>query len=429
MKYEKYKDSGVVWLGEVPEHWEVKRLKFLCQFINGFAFKSDIFSADAEFPVIRIGDICNEKISYDDVLYVEKQNALIGYEVACNDILIAMSGATVGKVGLCTSDDRGYINQRVGILRSDNYKSIWYNLLSPIFLEYIYLMSDGSAQPNISATGIKNYYIALPPLPEQQAIANYLDAKCAKINGSIDVQKRKIELLNELKQTIITDAVTKGLNPHAPMKNSGVEWIEEVPEHWEVMKTSLVFDGIGSGTTPSTSNKNYYAEDDGLYWLQTGDLNDGNIEDTSKKITQLAVDECKLKFYPSDSVVIAMYGATIGKVGLLKISTATNQACCVLPKSKRCLPSFAFFLFLGAKKQLLVDAMGGGQPNISQDIIKKLKVSLPPLSEQQTIVNYLEAETSKIDAQIAKINRRIELLNELKQSIITEAVTGKIKVC
>ena len=96
-----------------------------------------------------------------------------------------------------------------------------------------------------------------------------------------------------------------------------------------------------------------------------------------------------MKFYPADSVVIAMYGATIGKVGLLKISTSTNQACCVLPKSKRCIPTFAFYLFLGAKKQLLIDAMGGGQPNISQDIIRKLKITIPPISEQESIVDFL----------------------------------------
>ena len=205
-------------------------------------------------------------------------------------------------------------------------------------------------------------------------------------------------------------------------KESGVEWIGEVPSHWEVMKTSLAFNGIGSGTTPSTSKNEYYTEEDGLYWLQTGDLNDGEITDTSKKITLLAAHECNLKFYPVDSVVIAMYGATIGKVGLLKISTSTNQACCVLPKSKRCIPSFAFYLFLGAKKQLLFDAMGGGQPNISQDTIKKLKVSIPPQQEQRAIVSYLDEKCAKINGAIEVQKKKIDLLNELKNTIITNAV-------
>ena len=231
-----------------------------------------------------------------------------------------------------------------------------------------------------------------------------------------------------MKQTIITDAITKGLDPNAPMKDSGVEWIGEVPEHWKVMKASLAFNHIGSGTTPSTSKKEYY-DDEGAFWLQTGDLTDGLIENTSKKISKMAVRECNLKFYPPNSVVIAMYGATIGKMGLLQIQCSTNQACCVLPSNKHVNAKYTFYFFLSAKSDLLISAIGGGQPNISQDVIKKQKMILPPLSEQQAIASHLDEECAKIDSQISKANRRIELLNELKQSIITEAVTGKIKVC
>lgn len=205
-------------------------------------------------------------------------------------------------------------------------------------------------------------------------------------------------------------------------KDSGVEWIGEVPSHWEVMKTSLAFNHIGSGTTPSTSKKEYY-DDEGAYWLQTGDLTDGLIFDTSKKVSKIAVKECNLKFYPQNSVVIAMYGATIGKMGLLQIQCATNQACCVLPSNKYIDAKYTFYFFLSAKSDLLISAIGGGQPNISQDVIKKTKIILPPFSEQQAIANYLEDECGKINSQIAKANHRIELLEELKQTVITDAVT------
>lgn len=210
-------------------------------------------------------------------------------------------------------------------------------------------------------------------------------------------------------------------------KDSGVNWIGEVPEHWEVIKTSLIFPNVGSGTTPSTSNPFYYTENgDGYFWLQTGDLNDGIISDTSKKVTDLAVNECNLKFYPVDSVVIAMYGATIGKVGVLKIETATNQACCVLPHSNKMIPNFSFYLYQSAKAPLLFEAMGGGQPNISQDIIKRLRVPVPPLSEQISIANYLDMRCGEIDKAIAIQAKRVELLKELRQNIITQAVTRGI---
>lgn len=408
MRYEEYKDSGVAWIGEIPSHWEVAAFKRRISINNGRDYKE--FQDDEIYPVMGSG----------------------GCFAYCSKYMYDGEALLLGRKG--TIDKPLYINGKFWTVDTMFY-AIPNKDLDCKFAYYLAitfpfnLYSTSTALPSMTQTDLGNNPVAFPPLVEQQAIASYLDKKCGKINGAIDVQKKKIDLLNELKQTIITNAVTKGLNPNAPMKDSGVEWIGQVPEHWEVMKTSLAFLGIGSGTTPSTSNKEYYTEEDGLYWLQTGDLNDGEITDTSKKITSLAADECNLKFYPTDSVVIAMYGATIGKVGLLKISTSTNQACCVLPKSKCCIPAFAFYLFIGAKKQLLIDAMGGGQPNISQDIIKKLKVSIPPISEQRIIVDHIADEVSKIDAQISKANRRIELLNELKQSIITEAVTGKIKVC
>ena len=206
-------------------------------------------------------------------------------------------------------------------------------------------------------------------------------------------------------------------------KDSGVEWIGEVPSHWEVMKTSLAFHGIGSGTTPSTSKKEFYDDNDGYYWLQTGDLNDGLINDTSKKITKLAISQCNLKFYPIDSIVIAMYGATIGKAGILGIKTATNQACCVLPANKNMNFKFAFYEFLACKPALLVSAIGGGQPNISQDVIRKQKIAIPPLLEQNIIATYLDKKCSEIDNVISAQQKRIALLQELKQSVITHAVT------
>lgn len=206
-------------------------------------------------------------------------------------------------------------------------------------------------------------------------------------------------------------------------KDSGVEWIGEVPSHWEVMKTSLAFHGIGSGTTPSTSKKEFYDDNDGYYWLQTGDLNDGLINDTSKKITKLAISQCNLKFYPIDSIVIAMYGATIGKVGILGIKTATNQACCVLPANKNMNFKFAFYEFLACKPALLVSAIGGGQPNISQDVIRKQKIAIPPLLEQNIIATYLDKKCSEIDNVISAQQKRIALLQFLKQSVITHAVT------
>ena len=207
-------------------------------------------------------------------------------------------------------------------------------------------------------------------------------------------------------------------------KDSGMAWIGEVPKHWKVIKTSLAFQGIGSGTTPSTSKKEYYDDNgNGKYWLQTGDLEDGIVYDTSKKVSNIAIKECNLTFYPIDSIIIAMYGATIGKIGILGIESATNQACCVIPVTQKQIAKYFFYEFLACKPALLIAAIGGGQPNISQDTIKKLKIVIPPIIEQAAIATYLDTHCAKIDNLISIQQKRIALLQELKQSVITHAVT------
>jgi type I restriction enzyme S subunit len=430
MKYEEYKDSGVEWIGEVPSHWEVKPIKRTGSFENGLTYSPTDICEGNGVLVLRSSNIQNDKLSFEDNVYVTKCPSSL--MVRPGDIIICSRNGSASLVGKCAMVEED-INASYGAFMMryrpicDSNKVFSFYLLQTALKCYKGLYSTTTIN-QLTKGVIGQIYVSYPPLPEQQAIAAYLDEKCGEINRAIDVQKKKIELLDELKQTIITDAVTKGLNPNAPMKDSGVEWIGKVPEHWKVMKTSLAFTHIGSGTTPSTSKNEYY-EDDGDFWLQTGDLTDSIITDTSKKVSKIAIRECNLKFYPTNSVVIAMYGATIGKMGLLQIECATNQACCVLPSNNHIDAKFTFYFFLSAKTDLLISAIGGGQPNISQDVIKKTKMIVPPLSEQQTIANYLDEECTKIDVQISNANHRIELLNELKQSIINEAVTGKIKVC
>ncbi|MGI6233268.1 MAG: restriction endonuclease subunit S, partial [Prevotella sp.] len=295
------------------------------------------------------------------------------------------------------------------------------------YTEKANLTARGVTMHRISRTMLGNFYIPVPSLSEQQSIASFLDAKTKPIDAIISKREKQIELLEEMKSAIISRAVTKGLNPDAKMKDSGIDWIGEVPEGWSIIKTSLLFKLIGSGTTPPKNGMNYAEE--GLHWLQTGDLNDGYISDTSKYITESAVeDNSSLTLFPKGSLVIAMYGATIGKIGILDVDSYTNQACCVLGKGKGINIKYSFYAYKAGKTALINESRGGGQPNISQDIIRYFKIPVPSLEEQRAIASYLDTETSKIDARIAKRRRQIELLQEYKQALITDAVTGKIDV-
>lgn len=196
----------------------------------------------------------------------------------------------------------------------------------------------------------------------------------------------------------------------------------EIPEHWEIMKTTHVFNKIGSGTTPTSTDTKYY--DGEINWLQTGDLTDNIISETSKKITYKALkDFSTLKIYPKNSLVIAMYGATIGKAGILDIETATNQACCVLSNAKQILEKYAFYWFLASKNNIISMGYGGGQPNISQDLIKSLRITIPTRDEQTKIASFLDKKTTQIDEVISQKEKLIELLKERKQIVINDAVT------
>lgn len=212
------------------------------------------------------------------------------------------------------------------------------------------------------------------------------------------------------------------MNAYPEYKESGIDWLGKIPSHWSVIKTNYAFDNIGSGTTPDTNNDDYYCES-GINWLQTGDLNDGYINHTSKHLTDLAVIEKGLKRYPVNSLVIAMYGATIAKLGLLKIETTVNQACCVLTPSDSIENKYAFFLFQASKKALIMLASGGGQPNISQATIREFRIPVPPLYEQKAIAAYLDEKTGKIDELIVEKTKQVEDLRSFRTSVITEAVT------
>lgn len=204
----KMKDSGVEWIGEIPSEWEVCKMKNTIRFINGYAFDSNSFKAEGIYPVIRIGDIINEKISYDNTVFVNDNTGLENFQIHDNDILIAMSGATTGKIGKVQCNHNGYINQRVGIIRCANHSYVYYHFLTDGFIDYVNLSSIGTAQPNISSNGILNFAFIKPPLSEQYSIATYLDEKTSQIDSLISLKQEKIQELKDYKKSIIYEYVT-----------------------------------------------------------------------------------------------------------------------------------------------------------------------------------------------------------------------------
>jgi type I restriction enzyme S subunit len=263
-------------------------------------------------------------------------------------------------------------------------------------------------------------------VPEQRAIASFLDRETAKIDGLVAKKERLIELLQEKRTALISRAVTHGLDPNVPMKDSSVEWLGEIPAHWEVKKVTWLFT-IGSGTTPRSEDLAYYGGD--MPWVTTSELRESVVTSTEKCVTDEALREYpSLKVHPPGSIAVAMYGATIGRLGILGVAATVNQACCVFSHPEGVSGCFWFYWLQMRRSHLIALGYGGGQPNLSQELLRSIRVPMPPLSEQEKIVAYLDSDTAKIDALVAKVREAIDRLREFRTALISAAVTGKIDV-
>ncbi len=441
-QYDTYKESGIEWIGEIPSHWEVKKLQFLAAkekySFTGGPFGSDLKADEYTQEGVRIIQLQNIGVGrflndYKIFTSDKKADELYNCNIFPEEIIVAKMADPVARACLIPKENDRYLMASDGIrIKVDSKKAnnnyAVYSINSPYFNYEAVRNSEGTTRLRIGLSTVKKLKIILPPLKEQTTIANYLNRKTAEIDDLISDKKRLLELYEEEKTAFINQAVTKGLDPNVKMKDSGIEWLGEIPEHWVVKRLSWCFEIIGSGTTPKAGEEEYYYNGE-FNWLLTGDLTDGEVWGTSKKITQKALDDySSLKKYPANSIVMAMYGATIGKLGILKIPTTVNQACCVMTTPNHFNYVFAFYLLLAARKEIINMSYGGGQPNISQELIRSFRVQVPPLEEQQSIVYHIETECARIDAKKDKTKKLIDLLTEYRTALISEVVTGKINV-
>ena len=409
MKYEKYKDSGIEWIGEIPIHWEVCAFKRKITINNGKDYKD--FLDNEIYPVMGSG----------------------GCFAYCSKYMYDGEALLMGRKG--TIDKPLYINGKFWVVDTMFYavptKDLCCKFAYYLALTFPYsLYSTSTALPSMTQTDLGNNPVAFPPLIEQQAIATYLDEKCGEINRAIDVQKKKIDLLNEMKQTIITDAVTKGLDSNATMKDSGAEWIGKIPEHWEVRRLKTLCKSIRNGYVGPT--RDLYQEF-GIPYIQSVHIKDGNI--LFEREEYYVSDEWAKKHpkIKKGNILVVQTG-DIGQIALVnaKYDLCNCHALIILDINNNVISSEFLSLYLRSnigKELMLQTKTGALLPHLNSTQIGLTKALLPPFQEQQSIVAHIEKETTKIDTQISKANRHIELLEELKQSIITEAVTGKIKVC
>ncbi|ECZ1765344.1 restriction endonuclease subunit S [Campylobacter jejuni] len=420
-----FKESGIEWLGEIPEHWEVVKINKIVTFVNGYAFENFDFNPIFEIPVIRIGDMQKEKILYDNCLKTKEKEKLKQFLISNNDILIALSGATTGKIAFCDTDNKAYINQRVAIVRS-KLKLVKYYFLTRGFSLLIELACNGSAQPNISTKEIGEFKIPLPPLKEQEQIANFLDEKCKKIANFIEKKEKLITLLKEQKQALINETITKGLDKNINFKDSGIEWLGEIPQHWRIVKLKYVaFTNIGLVYTPDDIIEN---PDEGYPVLRANNIQNGKI-DYQDLIYIKSKQIGKKQIISSGDLLMCVRNGSenlLGKTAKIQDGYFSFGAFTAIIKSQ--FNDYFYWIFQTnmLRKSIASFSASNGIGQISQDDIKNFIISFPPLKEQEQIAQFLDSEISKIDKIIEKTKKQIKLIKEYKTTLINQAICGRI---
>lgn len=420
------KNSGIEWIGEIPDSWNVVQLASL--FIEHKQKNTGMQSRN--LLSLSYGKIKRKDINTSDGLLPE---SFENYNVVdSGDIVLRLTDLQNDqrslRTGLCL--EKGIVTSAYVTLRKRNAnlnsEFMHYYLHSFDVRKGFYGMGSGVRQ-GLNFDGIKKLAVLLPPQKIQEAIVEYLSKKLGEVDKLIDIQQAQIDKLKEYKQSVITEAVTKGLDPTVPMKDVS-NWMRRIPCNWFEPKIKY-FCSIESGGTPERTHPEYWNGD--INWFKTGELHNDEIFDSEEKITVKAIEETAAKIFPKNTILVAMYGQgkTRGMTALLKKESATNQACAAIQlKTKTYEVNYLWWVLKGAYNSLRERANGSGQPNLSVSLISEFEISLPPLLEQQKIICYLDDKCAKIDKLIALKQAKIDKLQEYKKSLIYEYVTGKKEV-
>ncbi len=435
-RYPKYKDSGVEWLGEVPEHWVTCSFRHcLSQLFNGLT-ATQVNEAEYTVPVTRIETISNGVIDESRLGFISRQDAREDRILLEGDILFSNINSLnmVGNCAFYTGGRTIYAGMNLLVLRPAprcTPRWLYWLVRSASFRCVVESLAKPAInQASVSQSSISSIVVSLPPISEQTQIAAFLDQETAKIDELVAQQRRLIELLKEKRQAVISHAVTKGLNPDAPMKPSGIEWLGDVPEHWEVVPFSLAID-FQEG--PGIMAVDFHEE--GIPLLRVSGVQgrwaalDGcNYLDPEKVATrwshfQLDIGDLIISASASMGTVCEVGPDAAGAVpytGLIRLTSRNNAM--TRDYIRVILGSVLFHTQIDLLKA------GATIQHFGPTHLQQMKVLLPPLDEQDELASFVATETAKLDALTAEAQRAIDLLQERRTALISAAVTGQIDV-
>lgn len=411
--YPAYKDSGVEWQGAVPADWPRSALKYLADYQNGYPFKPEDWS-EKGLPIIRISQLTGDtEPNYysgelDDRVKVNDGDLLFSWSATIDSFIWA--GGTA------------WLNQhifKVSLTEEADQQFLFYliKLVAPKLADFD---AHGSTMRHIKKESLSER-LHVPTLKEQTQIARFLDHETARIDALIEEQQRLIELLKEKRQAVISHAVTKGLDPMVPMKNSGVEWLGEVPAHWVVSRAKLVSDIF----VPQR-NKPELNDSEGIAWVTMEDMNGGYISATNLKVTELAADEAGSKVLKKGAVIASCVGR-FGIVAINAVDVVINQQLQAF-EPREIKAEYLKNIVSLSKEYFELIGTAATLVYVNQQGFENLPVLIPSVSEQESICLYVDEANARFDALLSQSFESIQLLQERRSALISAAVTGKIDV-
>ncbi|MFA6041023.1 MAG: restriction endonuclease subunit S [Methylophilus sp.] len=433
--YAEYKDSGVNWLGNIPYDWSFRQLKYLCSYNDEVL--PDSISNEYEIEYVDIGSVSSsEGIMETERLTYENAPSRARRIVRDGDVIISTVRTYLEAISPINKPPENLIvSTGFAVIRpgSNYYKSYAaYCLRANGFIKEVVAQSVGVSYPAINATDLVNIKVPEPSYVEQQKISNFLDHETAKIDTLIAKQQQLIALLKEKRQAVISHAVTKGLNPNAPMRDSGVEWLGEVPSHWTVAQ--LKFNTSEMQTGPFGSQ--LHAEDyitDGIPIINPAHIKDGKIVPDILVTVDEATQERLHRHKLSKGEIIF---ARRGELGRCAIVNKDNEGWLCGTGSLKArlnsnlLPEYAYLLIIsdGVVSELSLESKGSTMENLNTETLGRVRMPVPPICEQNEILNYVEDVSGKYGALIDSSESAITLMQERRTALISAAVTGKIDV-
>ena len=426
-KYDAYKDSGVEWIGDIPSHWEIKKLKHIGNSIIGLTYSpSDLCSVEEGTLVARSSNIFEGKfvLDRDDNVYVKSKIPPKLY-LKADDILICSRNGSRDLIGKCAyiKDDSNYsFGAFTTVFRGNLNHYLFYILNSDIFkrLSGTFLTSTIN---QLTISNLNSISIPLPPEREMEYIKAFLHEKLSTIDQAIAIKEQQIDLLNERKQIVIQKAVTQGLNPNVPMKDSGVEWIGQIPEHWNIDRLGTILEPI---------SKKGHADKPLLSITREKGVIVRDVEDDSENHNFIPDDLTNYKLIEAGQFGMNKMKAWQGSYGVSAYTGIVSPAYYIFRFIK---PIYPEFFHWAIRSKLYVSFFGSasdgvriGQWDLSKDRMKQIPFVFLSLEQQKTIADYLTQQTELISEGIKQYSAQIEKLKEYKTTLINDAVTGKIKV-